>query len=242
MPAEPTFDASAILHEDEELLVINKPSGTVVHRGWADDCPIVADWVRAYLSVKKVHPVHRLDRGTSGPVVFAKSPTAARRMNDAFGAGEVTKTYVALVRGVPAAREGLIDHAIARQRGGPRVEARTRWELIGSRPTEPRHLSLVRAFPETGRLHQIRRHLKHMNHPVIGDANYGKGALNRDVRRKYGLQRLALHAERLVFPTREGFAEVHAPVPDDLSRPLLAMGFVQMDGSWSAPDGSSLDG
>ena len=96
----------AILYEDDHLLVVDKPSGSVVHRGWADDCPIVADWVREYLGVSTVHPVHRLDRGTSGPVMFAKHPAAARAMSEAFQAGAVTKAYLALVRGVPPEPRG----------------------------------------------------------------------------------------------------------------------------------------
>lgn len=218
-------DPGCILYESESVLALYKPSNTVVHRGWADDCPVLADSVREYLDADTAHPIHRLDRGTSGVVVFAKNAEAARRLNESFANGEVRKTYLALVRGVPKAEEGVIDHPIPRREKGPRVEARTRWVLVESRPAEPRHLSLVRAFPETGRLHQVRRHLKHIDHPVIGDANYGKGKLNRAIRERYGLARLALHAEALTFPDQGADVTVYAPLPEDLREPLRAMGF-----------------
>ncbi len=215
-----------LLYTDDDLLAVNKPSGQVVHRWRGRAEKTLVDDVRAYLQVGTVYPVHRLDRGTSGVVLFARSGELAAVLNDRFAAGEVHKTYLALVRGVPPPA-GEIDHPISRRDGGPRVEARTDFRLLASRDLEPRTLSLVEARPRSGRLHQVRRHLKHISHPVIGDANYGNGALNRAVAAAYGLRRLALHASRLALthPRRDRELVIEAPLPSSLSASLERMGF-----------------
>lgn len=212
-----------VAYEDEALLVVDKPSGLLVHRGIGRAEEVLVDLVRAY-TAQAARPVHRLDRGTSGLVMFAKSAEVAAQLQAAFQAEQVTKVYLALVRGVcPAA--GVIDHPVPRDEGGERVDAVTRFERVEVFETEPRHLSLVRAWPETGRFHQIRRHLKHIDHPLIGDANYGKGALNRAIRDAYGLDRLALHAERLTFahPSSGELVELTAPLPPCFAEPLERM-------------------
>lgn len=212
----------ALLYRDEYLAVVAKPSGMLVHRGWGDDEHVALTLVRDALGAH-LFPVHRLDRGTSGALVFALSVTAAGALHRAFEAGEVDKRYLALVRGVAPA-EGFVDHPIPRREGGPRVEARTAFRLVGASPVE--RCSLVEARPETGRLHQVRRHLKHAGHPVLGDANYGKGALNRHYRAAFGLGRLALHAASMAFahPVTGAPLRVEAPVPPDLAGPLAALG------------------
>jgi tRNA pseudouridine65 synthase len=215
-------DPPALLFCDEHLVVVDKPSGLLVHRGWGDDervaLALVRDAVGAY-----VYPVHRLDRGTSGALVFARHQGAARALHAAFEGGAVDKRYLAVVRGVPA-REGVVDHPIPRREGGPRVDARTAYRLVAASPVE--RCSLVEARPATGRLHQVRRHLKHAGHPVLGDANYGKGALNRAYRERFGLGRLALHAASLRFahPATGAPLRVEAPLPPELARPLEALG------------------
>lgn len=173
-----------------------------------------------------VHPLHRLDRQTSGVVLFALNAEIAAWMGHAFEAGDVEKRYLALVRGV-APDEGRIDHPIPRQEDGPRVPAVTEFRRLAEAATEPRHVSLVEAIPRTGRLHQIRRHLKHINHHVIGDANYGKGALNRALAERYGLRRMALHAASITFrhPLSGDHVTIDAPLPPDLVAPLTRMGF-----------------
>ncbi len=215
----------SIIFEDDALLVVDKPSGLIVHRGMARDDVTMVDLVRDYLDAP-ARPAHRLDRQTSGVLLFAKSSEAAAALRDAFDAGAVDKTYLALVRGVPKTAGGHIDHPIPRSEGGERVEAQTDWELIESAATEPRHVSLVRAHPRTGRFHQVRRHLKHIDHPILGDANYGKGKLNRAFREKYGLERLALHAAELVcvHPRTGESCNFTASVPADLAEPLSRMG------------------
>jgi len=218
--------SAPVLHRDDAVLVVDKPSGLLVHRGWADDPVTLVDLVRRLVGGGKVHPAHRLDRGCSGAVLFVLDAGTARRVAGMLERGEITKRYLALVRGEPPAR-GTIDHPIARKPGGPAVPARTDFRLLHRARTEPRHVSLVEATTLSGRLHQVRRHLKHIDHPLIGDANYGKGPLNRALRERYGLERLALHAAaiELRHPRTDARIEVRAPLPDDLRAPLARMGF-----------------
>ena len=204
-----------ILHRDDRLVVVAKPAGVAVHRGWAgdeDDALLqrVRDAVGAW-----VWPVHRLDRGASGAIAFALDQDAARALGEAFMGRAVDKTYLALTRGHPP-EQVRIDHPIPKKPGGERVPAVTevrRLETFG-------RYALVEARPETGRLHQIRRHLKHISCPIIGDVRYGKGEHNRLFRERYGLHRLALHAAGLSLAgLRDGQQlELAAPLPDDLRR------------------------
>ena len=204
------------------MVVANKPSGLLVHRGWDDDDDVALFRVRDAIG-QRVHPVHRLDRGTSGALLFARTPAAAAALAGAFERGDVDKDYLALVRGV-APDEGVVDHPIPRSEGGPRVAARTRFRRVAASSVE--RCSLVLAMPETGRLHQVRRHLRHITHPLVGDVNYGSGAINRHYRATYGLHRLALHAQRIAFahPATGERISVTAPMPGDLAAPLAALG------------------
>jgi tRNA pseudouridine65 synthase len=214
-----------ILFQDPAVVAIDKPSGTIVHRG-----PRTRDEERPLLSEvrdaigQRVHPVHRLDRGTSGVLLLALDVEAARRLGEAFAGGGIGKRYLALVRGVPP-EGGIIDHAIPRREDGPRVPAVTEYRRLD---TVGRY-SWVEARPRTGRLHQVRRHLKHISCPIIGDVNYGKGEHNRLFRERYDLHRLALHAAALTFPhpTTGEPVTVEAPLPDDLAAPLRALGIAE---------------
>jgi len=216
-----------VLYRDEALIAVAKPSGWLVHRGWARDGEVLTDHVRRLTGQRTVHPIHRLDRGTSGVVLFALDPETARALNAAFEQGRVAKRYLALVRGTPP-DEGVIDHPIRRGRSHDRVDAVTAYRRLATVDAEPRTLSLVEARPRTGRLHQIRRHLKHLGHPVIGDSNYGRTELNRAVAEEYGLRRLALHAMSLEapHPTTGQPLPLQAPPPRDLEEPLTRMGFL----------------
>jgi tRNA pseudouridine65 synthase len=178
---------------------------------------------------RHVYPVHRLDRSTSGALVLALDPGTARSLQEQFEAGEVRKRYLALVRGIPP-EAGIVDHPIPRSPDGPRVPAVTEFRRLG---TFERY-ALLEVVPRTGRLHQIRRHLKHISHPLIGDVRYGKGEHNRLFRERFGLHRLALHALelRLVNPPLSFLA----PVPEDLAGPLRAMGIDSV--SWRNDIGS----
>ena len=214
-----------ILYRDDDILAVNKPAGMLVHRGWGNDPVVLVDWVREITGERTVHPLHRLDRQTSGAVLFALNREAARRMGACFESDEVKKSYWTLVRG-EAPVEGKIDHPIPGHEGGPKVEARTAFRRIAVLQTEPRHTSWLLVCPRTGRLHQVRRHLKHISHPVIGDANYGKGDINRAFRERYGLCRTALHAAAVAFvhPIKKQYILIRAPLPEDLAIPLSRMG------------------
>jgi tRNA pseudouridine65 synthase len=215
-----------ILFRDDHLLIVNKPSGLLVHRGgWGGDEDEAAVQVVRDLCGRFVFPVHRLDRGASGALVFALDAEIARVMHEAFERGEVEKRYVAIVRGRPRAEAGIIDHAIPRREDGPRVPAVTEWRRLAVGEHEELACAVVEARPRSGRLHQVRRHLKHISHPIIGDANYGKGAVNRAFRAAVGLERLALHAVGIGFvhPISGAKMEVKAPIPADLEGPMTRL-------------------
>jgi tRNA pseudouridine65 synthase len=214
-----------VLFEDEGILVINKQSGIPVHKGWAADSITLCGLVRRHTGLEYAWPIHRLDRGASGVVVFAKSRENAAALSLAFRNREPTKTYLALVRG-SAPDAGHIDHALKDENGNEQ-EAWTDFETLQRVATSPRETSLVKALPGTGRLHQVRRHLKHAHHPLIGDSGHGEPHLNRAFKTNYGLGRLALHACRLEFehPVTGLPCAFDAPLPEDLWLPLKAMGY-----------------
>jgi tRNA pseudouridine65 synthase len=202
-----------LLHLDEHLVAIDKPPGLLVHRTQlaAGEDEAALQLLRDQLG-RPVWPVHRLDRGTSGVLLFALSASAASLLGAMFEQGQMDKHYLALVRGWPAADDGLIDHALARDpelpsAGQPMLEAQTRWRVVQRIEwpvtTDPRfattRVALLNVEPQQGRRHQIRRHLKHIAHPILGDATHGKGPLNRSVAAFLGMQRLWLHAHRLAF-------------------------------------------
>jgi tRNA pseudouridine65 synthase len=207
--------APAVLWRDERLAVVDKPAGVAVHRGWAaggdDDEPLLQQ-VRDLLRTR-VWLVNRLDRGASGAVLFALDVEAAAAASALFAAGTVDKRYLALTRGHPP-EHVVIDHAIPREPGGERVAAVTEVRRLDSFG----RYALVDARPRTGRLHQIRRHLKHIACPLIGDVRYGKGEHNRIFRSEHGLHRLALHAAHLGFahPLGGAAVAVDAPLAADL--------------------------
>ena len=207
--------ALPILFRDQVLVAVDKPAGLAVHRGWAGERDVAMIRVRDQLGMH-VFPVHRLDRATSGVLLFALSSQIAARLCESFTVHAVEKTYLALVRGIPP-ETGIIDHPLppGEDRLAPRVSAQTEYlrrEVFG-------RYSLVEARPRTGRLHQVRRHLKHIACPLIGDVNYGKGEHNRFFRDHYGLHRLFLHATRLSLPhpLTGGRLEIACPLPRELA-------------------------
>lgn len=212
--------AVEILLQDAAMVAVNKPAGLIVHRGWANDEVAMLQLVRDTVGAH-VYPAHRLDRGASGVLLFALSPAVARALQEQWTAGTVAKRYLAIVRGAPP-DEAVIDHAIPRSEDGPRVPAVTAIRTL----FRAGRYAVVAAAPRTGRLHQIRRHLKHLSCPLIGDVRYGKGEHNRLFREQYDLHRLALHARslRLVHPESGAPLCIAAPVPADLAGAMSALG------------------
>ena len=217
-----------VLWRDEHLVAVYKPAGWLVHRTGLDagETRFVMQTLRDQLG-QHVFPVHRLDKGTCGVLVMALHADAARALSQAFEHHQTHKHYLALVRGwAPLASD--VDHALRPDDSPPDAPvqpARTRFARLatlalapaeGQPPADPRYpssrLSLVQAWPETGRRHQIRRHLKHLAHPIIGDATHGKGPLNRWWAEQLGQQRLWLHAATLSLPhpVHGGLLQIHS--------------------------------
>lgn len=198
----------AIVFEDESFVAVNKPSGTPVHRGLAKDGTPALQILRDQIG-QHVFPVHRLDRATSGALLFAKNPDVARDLKRLFDERRVQKRYLTLCRGHQF-QTLRVSHALSSGKDKPRVPAVTDIRLLGSFE----RYGLFEAYPHSGRLHQIRKHLKHVSHPIIGDVRYGKGEHNRYFRDRFGFSRLALHCERVLFPHPRSGAPVsiHAPL------------------------------
>lgn len=216
-PCEPL----EILHRDDHLVAILKPAWAVVHptRG-AAEAPVVVHDLANQLG-RPVFPVHRLDRQTSGVLVLGLGPGAARALCEQFREGAVEKEYVGLCRGVlPDTGPILIDHPVPD--GDVRKPGVTVVEPV--RAFHGRY-TFFRARPRTGRRHQIRYHMKHRSHHLVGDVTYGKGAINRFFRVTMGLERLFLHASRIrlacVATGRK--LEIAAPLPADLERVLARL-------------------
>lgn len=214
-----------ILYRDPHFVVVHKPSGLAVHRGWAQDRDYAMTRTRDTIGAY-VYPVHRLDRGTSGVLLFALCPQWAARAQALFEGSQVQKLYLALVRGITP-ETGHIDHPLKRpgSHGDPQP-AQSEYLRVATRE----RYSFVLVKPKTGRTHQIRRHFKHISHHLIGDVRYGKGEHNRKARQAWNLHRLALHALALYLPYPHLKSEAQTPspaaihcvaaIPDDL-RDLL---------------------
>lgn len=257
-----------ILYRDDWLIAIHKPSGLLVHRS-----PIAAHEERFAVQLlrdqisRRVFPAHRLDRGTSGVLLFALDREVARTLAQRFESQAVDKRYLAVVRGHPP-EHGLIDHALVRRLDPVEVRhgkgagardplpedvddsdaaevaehviepvaqpARTRFRRLATvelpyavdRYPSSRY-ALVELFPETGRRHQLRRHLKHISHPIIGDATYGKGRHNRLFQEHFSCHRLLLACTRLALthPVTGAPLEIVAPVAEDFETVLEALGW-----------------
>ena len=225
-----------LLYRDEHLVVIDKPPGLLVHRTQlaAGEDEAALQLLRDQLG-QPVWPVHRLDRGTSGLLMFALSPEVASLLGAMFEQGRMDKRYLALVRGWPQADEGLVDHPLARDpelpsAGQTMLEAQTRWRVLERLEwpiaTDPRftttRIALLEAEPMQGRRHQIRRHLKHIAHPILGDATHGKGPLNRAVAAHLGVQRLWLHARELKLNHPVTGAPLHLQAPPGPGWPVAS--------------------
>ena len=204
-----------VLYRDEHLLAVHKPAGLLVHRSPIDkhETEFALQYARALNEGQHVYPVHRLDRPTSGVLVFARDSDTARTLGMALMAGEVTKTYLAMVRGWPP-EHGEIDHPLREESEDRRLkgeeqpvrDALTYYRTLATTeiPVEiekypSSRYAVVELNPKTGRKHQLRRHMKHISHPIIGDANHGRGRHNRYFAERFGQGRLMLAATRMAF-------------------------------------------
>jgi tRNA pseudouridine65 synthase len=205
-----------IIYQDQRLVAINKPAGLLVHRSNIDrhETRFALQLLRNQLG-RRVYPVHRLDKPTSGVLLFALDPETARQLSDQFRDQLVKKSYLAVVRGWPEETavidyplvDGPIKAAYAEQRNSDQPRpAVTNYEtlmrvelpLATGRYASSRY-ALVNVRPTTGRRHQIRRHFKHISHPLIGDTTYGDSRHNRQFRGQFACHRLLLHARQLEF-------------------------------------------
>ncbi len=236
-----------ILYADDAIVVVNKPSGLLVHRSPIDrhETRFAVQMVRDQLG-RRVYPVHRLDKGTSGALAFALDRETARSLATSFASHEVVKTYLAIVRGWPA-EAGEIDYPLAAVQDeyapspdtGPkasrtlfrRLETVELPHRVDRYPTS--RYSLVELQPDTGRRHQLRRHLAHVSHPIVGDSTYGKGRHNRLFAELFDLQRLLLACVGLEFahPRSGQGLRIEAAPGADFESVVLRLG-------WRIPAGS----
>lgn len=235
-------DRLAILHADDHLVAVDKPAGLLVHRSNLDrhETRFALQLVRDQMG-REVFPVHRLDKPTSGVLLFAFDRDTCQAMSRRFECGEVDKRYIAVVRGHPDA-EFLIDHPLSRLRDEPGALAtsaeaqpattvgrcRATVELpirVDRYPTS--RYALVDLVPRTGRRHQLRRHLKHVSHPIIGDTTYGKSRHNRLFEEQFGCRRLLLActALRLRHPVTGAALTIRASPGPEFRHVLEQLGW-----------------
>ncbi len=208
----------AIVFEDPNLLVIDKPAGMAVHEGrTVSKRESVLGILEQQYRDSQIKPqlVHRLDQYTSGLLLVAKNLRAADELEQAFETGAVDKEYCALVVGRLANDQGKIDTPLP-GRGGNPVRALTRYRVV----KRYSKVTLVRVAIETGRLHQIRLHFAQLGHPVVMDDQHGDFAFNKAFRRGYGLKRQFLHAEKLRVTMAGKVCQWQVKLPKDLERTL----------------------
>jgi tRNA pseudouridine65 synthase len=205
-----------ILYQDEFLVAVNKPAGLLVHRSLLDkhETQFAMQLLRDQIA-QHVFPVHRLDRPTSGVLLFALSASMATQLGALFAAQQVTKHYFAIVRGYTD-ESGCIDYALKEKldkiadkkarKDKPAQEAQSSYQRLAQfelphavgRYDSARY-SLLALQPQTGRKHQLRRHMAHIRHPILGDTNHGDGTQNKFIKQQYGFAGLALSCASLTF-------------------------------------------
>jgi tRNA pseudouridine65 synthase len=222
-----------ILFRDDHLVAINKPHGLLVHRS-----PIAADAEEFALQLLrdqlglKVNPVHRLDRKTGGVLLFAFDKATEITMQQQFMENRVHKKYMAIVRGHTPDREE-IDYPL-RKENGTLQEAFTAYTTLqradldvpfGGHATS--RYSLIEAVPQTGRMHQIRKHLSHVFHPIIGDRTHGCNKQNKLFKDQWEMTTMLLHASQLSFkhPVSDATITIDAPLHDEFKRVVELMGW-----------------
>lgn len=224
-----------ILYQDQYLVAVNKPSGLLVHKSPIDKhetqfaLQLVRDQIGQY-----VYPIHRLDKPTSGVLLFALNAQIAQTMSLLFRTSQVHKEYIAIVRGftedaslIDYPLKQMLDTKEQKQQGITKEEqeAQTEFERLAtvelpfpvSRYPVARY-SLVKLYPKTGRKHQLRRHMKHIFHPIVGDTKHGRGEHNTLFREKFACHRLLLHSNKMKFlhPLSQKEVVIHAPMDEML--------------------------
>lgn len=217
-----------IIYRDEHLIAINKPHGLLVHRSAlaADAGEFAMQMLRNQIG-RHVYPVHRLDRKTSGVLLFALNNQMSASLQKMFASGEISKTYLSIVRGYTN-DEGTIDYPLKRENGTTQNAVTHYRSLQRAEIDYPSHnhatsrYSLVEVKPATGRMHQIRRHFAHILHPVIGDRPHGCNKQNRFFKETFGMETMLLHASGLGFthPVTGKPIRLQAELHDEFRRML----------------------
>lgn len=220
-----------ILYEDDSLLVVNKPSGVVVNRAQSVEGETVQDWAEKTYQIfidNRAGIVHRLDKETSGCLIIAKAPEVFFELQRQFKEREIHKTYLAIVHGLLVPDRGEVRAPVGRLPWNPEhfgivpggKDAVTTYRVLRVIPTpEPEskeQLSFVELYPETGRTHQIRVHMKYINHPLVGDYLYaGRKTARAD---RLWAPRVMLHAQKISFthPATHKSLAIDSPIPDDM--------------------------
>ncbi|WP_214070510.1 pseudouridine synthase [Mucilaginibacter sp. dw_454] len=222
-----------ILYQDDYLVAINKPHGLLVHRSTiaADASEFALQLLRDQVGAK-VNPAHRLDRATGGVLLFAFDKDIEIAMQQLFADNRVSKTYLAIVRGhTPDAED--INYPLKKE-NGTLQDAFTHYSTLkqaelpvplGKHDTS--RYSLVEVKPSTGRMHQIRKHLSHVNHPIIGDTTHGCNKQNKLFRERWAMTTLMLHASQLKFkhPVTDVEVNIDAAVNGEFDRVMQLMGW-----------------
>ena len=232
-----------ILYQDEHMVAINKPSGLLVHRSMIDkyETQFALQQTRDQIG-QRVYPVHRLDKPTSGVLLFALKSEVARKITEQFTERSVTKNYLAVVRGhtqehdtinyaLKEEYDKITDKNVEKDKTAQSaVTAYTRLQTTElDYPTgryQTSRYSLVSLQPKTGRKHQLRRHMKHISHHIIGDTTHGDGKHNQLFRDKFDCHRLLLHSNslQLVHPHSGENLIINAPLDDKLKQLFLDVG------------------
>ena len=222
-----------IIYQDEWIVAINKPHGLLVHKTLIanDASEFAVQLLRDQLN-QFVYPVHRLDRKTSGVLLFALDTEVNSLLQQAFMNGEVQKTYLAFVRGYTEPK-GTIDYPLKNEKGKIQ-QALTHFKNIQSfemAVSQGKHqssrYSLVEIQPETGRMHQIRKHFAHIDHPIIGDRPHGCNKQNKLFLERWGMNTMLLHASEIQFehPVSKMMVNVKAELKEEFQRILNMVGY-----------------
>lgn len=232
-----------ILFENDNVVVINKPAGMLVHTNGKDTAPTVVDWVRENYpnaenvgetqvlsdgtEIKRPGIVHRLDRDTSGVLLIAKTQEMFEHLKSQFQSHKIAKTYVAYVYGSVKKSEDVVNESIGKSRSdfrqwsasrgkrGVLREAVTEYTVLDRFQKDGEEFTFVELRPKTGRTHQLRVHMKYINHPIVADELYGGKLFKKS--HNLGFKRQALHAQKIIFQDLGGEdVEVVSPVPQDL--------------------------